>query len=137
MSGKTIMQLLEREEHLVDNYQIVKDEPSLIRSTLEDILQLPTMQAVIITGGTGISKRDSTYETIISLLEKRLDGFGELFRVLSYEQIGSAAIMSRATAGIARGKVVFSIPGSQKAVSLAMEKLILPELPHIVSEINR
>ena len=95
------------------------------------------MQAVIITGGTGISKRDSTYETIISLLEKRLDGFGELFRVLSYEQIGSAAIMSRATAGIARGKVVFSIPGSQKAVSLAMEKLILPELPHIVSEINR
>ena len=95
------------------------------------------VQAIIINGGTGISKRDSTFETITALLEKRLDGFGELFRYLSYKDIGSSAIMSRATAGVYRGRIILSTPGSEGAVRLAMEKLILPELGHMVREITK
>lgn len=92
---------------------------------------------MILNGGTGISKRDGTYEAVVKLLDKRLDGFGELFRSLSYQEIGSAAMMSRAVAGTYRGKVVISIPGSEAAVRLAMGKLILPELGHLVREVNR
>ena len=136
-SGQLIMTLLKDAGHVVDHYQLVKDEPSLIRDALDQSLRLLTIQAVIINGGTGISKRDSTYETVTSMFEKRLDGFGELFRFLSYKDIGSSAIMSRATAGLSCGKAIFAIPGSEKAVRLAMEKLILQELSHIVSEINR
>ena len=95
------------------------------------------VQAIIINGGTGISKRDSTFETVSALLEKRLDGFGELFRYLSYKDIGSSAIMSRATAGVYRGRIILSTPGSESAVRLAMEKLILPELGHMVREIKK
>ena len=86
------------------------------------------MQAIITTGGTGITSRDSTFEAISALLQKRLDGFGELFRMLSYEQIGSAAMMSRACAGLGAGRIIVSLPGSEAAVRLAMEKLIIPEL---------
>ena len=95
------------------------------------------LAAIIINGGTGISERDSTFEAIDGLLEKRLVGFGEIFRYLSYKDIGSSAILSRATAGLYQGKVIFSIPGSSGAVRLAMEALIIPELPHIVGEIQK
>jgi molybdenum cofactor biosynthesis protein B len=95
------------------------------------------VRAIITTGGTGIAKRDSTYEAITALLEKRLDGFGELFRMLSYEQVGPAAMLSRATAGVASGCAIFMLPGSEAAVRLAMERLILPELGHIARELTR
>lgn len=115
----------------------VKDEPAEVRKLLDAVLQNPDVQVVIINGGTGISKRDGTYESVVGFLEKRLDGFGELFRSLSYQEIGSAAMMSRAVAGTCRGKIVISIPGSEAAVRLAMENLILPELGHLVREVNR
>jgi molybdenum cofactor biosynthesis protein B len=92
---------------------------------------------IITTGGTGITSRDGTFEAVNRLLEKRLDGFGELFRMLSFEEIGSAAMMSRATAGTAKGKAIFVLPGSQNAVRLAMTRLILPELPHVVQQVSR
>jgi len=95
------------------------------------------VQAIIINGGTGISRRDSTFEAVDAMLEKRLDGFGEVFRYLTYQEIGSPAIMSRATAGIIKGRVLFSTPGSENAVRLAMEKLILPELGHLVKELTK
>jgi molybdenum cofactor biosynthesis protein B len=94
-------------------------------------------QVIITTGGTGITSRDGTYEAIDRLLEKRLTGFGELFRMLSYQQIGPAAMMSRATAGRAQGKAIFVLPGSPDAVRLAMTKLILPELGHVVQQLRR
>ena len=96
-----------------------------------------SVQAIIINGGTGISRRDSTFEAVDAMLEKRLDGFGEVFRYLTYQDIGSPAIMSRATAGIIKGRVLFSTPGSENAVRLAMEKLILPELGHLVKELTK
>ena len=95
------------------------------------------VQAIIINGGTGISRRDSTFEAVDAMLEKRLDGFGEVFRYLTYQEIGSPAIMTRATAGIVQGKVLFSTPGSENAVRLAMQKLILPELGHLVRELTK
>jgi molybdenum cofactor biosynthesis protein B len=99
--------------------------------------QLGGVEAIVTTGGTGITSRDSTYEAICSLVEKRLDGFGELFRALSYAEIGSAAMMTRAMAGIARGTAIFILPGSEHAVRLGMTKLILPELGHVVRELRR
>jgi molybdenum cofactor biosynthesis protein B len=136
-SGELIRKLLGEQGHRVAASHWVKDEPSDVRTLLNAVLQNPDVQVVILNGGTGISKRDGTYETVAGLLEKRLDGFGELFRSLSYQEIGSAAMMSRAVAGIYRGRIVISIPGSEAAVRLAMEKLILPELGHLVREVNR
>ena len=104
-SGQLIISLLAVKGHTVEHYEIVKDEPSQIRGTIEYNCNLPSVQAILINGGTGVSKRDSTYEVVNAILDKRLDGFGELFRFLSYQDIGSSAIMSRATAGIACGKV--------------------------------
>jgi molybdenum cofactor biosynthesis protein B len=95
------------------------------------------VQVIITTGGTGITSRDSTFEAVAGLLQKRLDGFGELFRMLSYQQIGSAAMMSRATAGLVAGRIVVSLPGSEAAVRLAMERLLLPELGHLVQQATR
>lgn len=118
-------------------YAVVKDEPEEVRKLLESLGQNTQVGAIIINGGTGISQRDSTFEAIDGLLEKRLSGFGEIFRYLSYKDIGSSAILSRATSGLYKGKVVFSIPGSSGAVRLAMEQLILPELPHIVGEMHK
>jgi molybdenum cofactor biosynthesis protein B len=105
-----------------------------VRAAIERHLAGPDVQVIITTGGTGITSRDSSYEAITALLQKRLDGFGELFRMLSYEQIGSAAIMSRACAGTVAGRIVVSLPGSEKAVRLAMEKLVIPELGHLVQQ---
>lgn len=134
-SGRLIKELLEENQHEIIHYQVVKDEPNEIRGILQ-ALPAP-IQVVILSGGTGLSKRDSTYEAIVELFEKRIDGFGELFRALSYDEIGSAAMLSRATAGVYQGKIIFSLPGSSNAVRLAMEKLILPELGHLVRELFR
>jgi molybdenum cofactor biosynthesis protein B len=103
---------------------------------LDRMLSKPQIDAVIVNGGTGIAPRDGTYEVVSRFIEKKLDGFGEIFRYLSYLDIGSAAIMSRAAAGSARGKILISLPGSRGAVTLAMEKLILPEIRHMVSQIQ-
>ena len=108
-----------------------------MREAIGAELANPDVQVIITTGGTGITSRDTTFEAIDALLEKRLDGFGELFRMLSYQEIGSAAMLSRASAGLAKGKVIISLPGSENAVRLAMTKLILPELGHLVREASR
>jgi molybdenum cofactor biosynthesis protein B len=135
-SGQLIKSLLAGEQHQLSGYRIVKDEPAQIEALLRQALADETVEAIIVNGGTGISPRDGTYEVIAGLLDKRLDGFGEIFRYLSYQDIGSAALMSRAVAGSAQGKVLISLPGSKGAVSLAMEKLILPELRHMVSQLQ-
>lgn len=135
-SGKLIKSLLAENGHRVLGYRIVKDEPAEIDALLKQALARDDLEAIIVNGGTGISPRDGTYEVVNRLLEKRLDGFGEIFRFLSYQDIGSAAIMSRAVAGAAKGKVLVSLPGSKGAVDLAMRKLILPELGHMVSQLQ-
>ena len=135
-SGAYILDGLKRAGHEVCGYQIVRDEPERIRALLEQYAA-DGLDVVLINGGTGISKRDSTYEAIVSMLEKTLPGFGELFRVISYEDIGPPAMLSRATAGVFRDMLVFSMPGSTAAVRLAMDRLILDELSHFVWEIHR
>ena len=136
-SGQLIRQLLEDHGHTVVDLHIVKDEPKDIQQRLRQAVQDPTIQAIIINGGTGLSRRDSTFEAIETMLEKRVSGFGEIFRYLSYMEIGSPAMLSRATAGLIQGKILFSTPGSRNAVRLAMEKLILPELGHIIRELTK
>ena len=122
--------------HPVVGYRLVKDEPVAIRAALDEALRAGA-QAIVVNGGTGIAARDRTYEAVAATLEKRLDGFGELFRMLSYAEIGSAAMMSRAVGGVWNGRAVFSVPGSTAAVRLAWEKLIAPELPHLVRELEK
>src|SRR5262245_63714496 len=136
-SGRAVAALLESAGHVVAGRTIVKDDPALVRGTIERELANSDVEVIITTGGTGITSRDSTYEAIEGLLQKRLDGFGELFRMLSYEQIGPAAMMSRATAGLVRGRIVVSLPGSEAAVRLAMERLLIPELGHLVQQASR
>lgn len=135
-SGRVLRELLEGEGHSVSGYRVIKDEPESIRAMLKEARESGA-RAVIFNGGTGIGRRDSTVETLQGLFEKTLPGFGELFRMLSYKEIGSAAMMSRATAGTYQGMIVFSLPGSPKAVKLALQKLILPELGHAVRELTR
>jgi molybdopterin adenylyltransferase len=135
-SGQLIQQLLVAAGHHPSVYTIVKDEPIEIQAQLAAISQNSEIDAAIFNGGTGIAPRDTTYDAIEGWLEKTLPGFGELFRWLSYQEIGSRAIASRAVAGIYRHKLIFSLPGSTNAVKLAMEKLILPELAHLVSQIS-
>jgi len=120
---------------VVSGYHVVRDEPDEIRAAVDDLVQ--GAQVVVVNGGTGVSKRDTTYDTLARLLEKTLPGFGELFRMLSWEQVGSAAMLSRATAGTYRGAVLVSVPGSPKAVALAWEKLLEPELAHLAWEVGR
>ncbi len=132
ISGKKIKDLLAANHHSVVSYQILKDEPVQIATAVHTLLEQPEVDAIIINGGTGIAPRDTTFEAIQGLLEKEISGFGELFRMLSYQDIGSAAMMTRATAGVAKGKVVVSLPGSTGAVELGMTKLILPELGHML-----
>ena len=133
-SGRAIADLVAVAGHQVAGRTIVKDDPEIVRGTIERQLAAPDVHAIFTTGGTGITSRDSTYEAVSALLQKRLDGFGELFRMLSYEQIGPAAIMSRACAGLAAGRIVVCLPGSEAAVRLAMEKLLIPELGHLVQQ---
>lgn len=136
-SGQRIIQSLTDAGHRVIAYFIVKDEPGQILFRVGQGVANEEIQAIIINGGTGISKRDSTFEAVDAMMDKRLDGFGEIFRYLTYREIGSPAIMSRATAGTVKNRVVFSIPGSENAVKLAMEALILPELPHLVQQLTK
>lgn len=137
-SGKLMHELLEGAGHQITDYVIVSDDESAITEAILNGCKNPKVDAIITSGGTGIAKRDVTIETVQKLFEKELSGFGELFRLLSYqEDIGSAAILSRAAAGIVDDKVVFSTPGSSGAVKLAMNKLILPELGHIVGELKK
>jgi len=134
-SGDAIVTLLTEHGHQVASRSIVRDDPHLVRDAVQSADG--TADVVITTGGTGITVRDSTYEAIQSLLRKRIDGFGELFRALSYQEVGAAAMLSRAVAGVVGSAAIFSLPGSEHAVRLAMTKLILPELGHVVRELRR
>ena len=139
-SGLAIAELLAAAGHQVAGRAIVKDDPGLVRGAIERQLANPAgtgVQVIITTGGTGITSRDSTFEAVDAMLQKRLDGFGELFRMLSFEQIGPAAMMSRASAGLVAGRIVVSLPGSEAAVRLAMERLLIPELGHLVQQASR
>ena len=136
-SGTLIRELLRGAGHTVVGSDIVRDEPADVQRVIRDACANDAVQAVILTGGTGITSRDSTFEAVEAMLDKRLPGFGELFRVLSYEEVGAAAMLSRAQMGVARGRIVASLPGSPNACRLALEKLLLPELGHLVREVNR
>jgi molybdenum cofactor biosynthesis protein B len=132
--GARVAELLGAGGHPVVVREIVKDEPAEISATLSALLARDDVAAVIFTGGTGVAPRDVTPEAVEPLLDRVVPGFGELFRALSYQEIGSAALLSRALAGLASGRVVFVLPGSRGAVELAMEKLVLPELGHLAAE---
>ena len=136
-SGRAIRDLLEGAGHIVSGHTIVPDEPAQVTARVRERLHDGRTQVIITTGGTGITSRDGTYEAVCKLFEKRLDGFGELFRMLSFADIGSAAMMSRAVAGTAARKAIFVLPGSEAAVRLAMTRLILPELGHVVQQLNK
>jgi molybdenum cofactor biosynthesis protein B len=135
-SGAFLREAAARAGHLVAGYRIVRDEPAAIRAALEAAAAAGA-DAIVVNGGTGIAARDRTYEVVAGLLEKRLDGFGELFRMLSYAEIGPAAMLSRAVAGAWGARAVFSVPGSIDAVRLAWEKLIAPEVGHVLREIRK
>ncbi|MGH9797266.1 MAG: MogA/MoaB family molybdenum cofactor biosynthesis protein [Candidatus Polarisedimenticolia bacterium] len=132
-SGAFIRNVLRRAGHPVVDAAILRDDPARIAAHLGSLAGRGDVRLVLLTGGTGLGRRDATYEAIDGLLEKRLDGFGELFRALSYRRIGSAAMLSRAVAGTYRGMVIFSMPGSESAVRLAMRRLILPEIGHLAA----
>ena len=131
-TGAKIRSLLEAGGHRVVAYAILPDDPGRVRAHLEELLALDSVEAIVVNGGTGLAPRDQTYEAIGAVLEKRLDGFGELFRALSYQEIGPAAMLSRAVAGVARGRIIASVPGSTAAAELALAKLLVPELGHMV-----
>jgi len=135
-SGAFLREAAARAGHQVLGHRIVKDEPAAIRAALEEGARAGA-EAILVNGGTGIAARDRTYEAVSGLLEKRIDGFGELFRMLSYAEIGSAAMLSRAVAGVWGGRALFSVPGSGAAVRLAWEKLIAPELGHVLRELRK
>jgi len=136
-SGQTIRALLESHGHAVAHYAILKDEAALLDEKLLSLIGSPEIDAILTNGGTGISRRDCTLSAIEKRLDQPLPGFGELFRMLSWEQVGSGAMLSRALGGIAQGQLIFAMPGSTKAVELAMTKLILPELRHLLHELRK
>jgi len=136
-SGRRIRELLEGEHHSVARYDIIRDEPGDLHALLTDLLAQRDLDAVLTNGGTGISRRDTTIEVVETHLDQTLPGFGELFRMLSFQEIGSGAMLSRAIGGVARGKLLFAMPGSTAAVELAMTKLILPEIRHLLGELRR
>ncbi|MDD1767824.1 MAG: MogA/MoaB family molybdenum cofactor biosynthesis protein [Methanomassiliicoccales archaeon] len=136
-SGKLIMEKLRLGGHSVVDYKIVKDNLAEIKGAITASLENSEVKVIICNGGTGIAKRDVTVEAVCPFLEKRIEGFGEFFRYLSYEEIGIAAMMSRAIGGVAFGKIILCLPGSSGAVSLAMDKIILPQIGHMVWEVER
>ena len=136
-SGRAIAELLQAAGHEVVERQLVRDEPADVQRIVRTQIESGPARVVITTGGTGITSRDSTYEALTALFDKRLDGFGELFRMLSFQEIGAAAMLTRATAGIANRRAIFLLPGSEHAVRLAMQRLILPELGHLLRELSR
>jgi molybdenum cofactor biosynthesis protein B len=135
--GASVIEHLEAAGHEIVQREIIRDEPALMRPLLESLRDHPHLDAVLLTGGTGIASRDQTYETVSALLSKPLPGYGELFRMLSYAEIGPAAMLSRAVGGLMGQKVLLTMPGSPAGVRLAMEKLIVPELGHLVREARR
>lgn len=135
--GQMVIDLLLAAGHEIAGREIIPDDTTRMRQLLEALRDREDVAAILLTGGTGISSRDRTYETVTSLLDKPLPGYGELFRLLSYQDIGPAAMLSRATGGLLGTKVLLTMPGSPAAVRLAMEKIILPELPHLVREARR
>ena len=136
-SGKLIKQKLSQNGHRVISYSILKNDKDSIENEIHELLRQEELQVIITSGGTGAGHRDITVETISLILEKKLDGFGELFRFLSYQEIGTGSIMSRAIGGVTGGKVILCLPGSLGAASLAMDKIILPEIGHLVREATR
>lgn len=136
VSGALLRRSVVAAGHALAGYRIAKDEPAELGAALGEAAAAGA-DAIVVNGGTGIAGRDRTYEAVAGVLEKRLDGFGELFRMLSYQEIGSAAMLSRAVGGVWRGRAVFAVPGSPDAVRLAWEKLIGPELGHLVRELRR
>lgn len=136
-SGQAIVALLTGAGHEVVQREIVRDEPEQIRARVEHFASRGDVDALLLTGGTGLGNRDQTFETLSALLTKPLPGFGELFRMLSFQEIGAAAMLSRAVGGLVGQLVVLAMPGSEAAVRLAMERLILPELGHLVREARR
>ncbi len=134
-SGQAMRAILEQHGHTIVEQQIVRDEISQITAAI--LAATAECDIIITSGGTGITRRDSTYEAVQQLLEKELPGFGELFRMLSYHEIGAAAMLSRATAGVCRSSIVVCLPGSTGAVRLALERLVVPQLRHLVWELLR
>jgi len=137
IGGARIVAQLEAAGHHVVQREIIPDQPEIMRKLLLNLSERADVEALLMTGGTGITSRDQTYETVSSLLTKPLPGYGELFRMLSYQQVGSAAMLSRAIGGMMADTVLLTMPGSPRAVDLAMEEVILPELGHLVSEARR
>jgi molybdenum cofactor biosynthesis protein B len=135
--GATIAALLTAAGYQVAGRAIVRDEAALVKGAIEQQLANGGVDAIITTGGTGITSRDTTFEAVSAILQKTLDGFGEIFRALSYQEIGAAAMLSRATAGLVAGRIVIALPGSEAAVRLAMEKLVVPELGHLVQQARK
>ena len=136
-SGKLLVQGLKEKGHPVSSFEFINNDAEAVRLKFDELLRREGLQAVIASGGTGASRRDITVETVTPVLDKILPGFGELFRAMSFEEIGTGAILSRALAGVASGKVVICLPGSVKAVKLALEKIIIPEIGHLVREASR
>ncbi|MCS7032489.1 MAG: MogA/MoaB family molybdenum cofactor biosynthesis protein [Phycisphaerae bacterium] len=136
-SGSAIQQRLCESGHTIAEYRLIRDEPAELRELLRQFLQRQDIDAIITTGGTGLSRRDQTVPVVEQLIETPLPGFGELFRMLSFEQVGPAAMLSRAIGGVACGKLLFALPGSPAACELAMSRLIGPELGHLLSHIRR
>jgi molybdenum cofactor biosynthesis protein B len=136
-SGKRIAELLESDGHRVAGSWIIPDDPQQLAPLLDELIARPTVDVILTNGGTGVSRRDNTIAVVESKLSLPLPGFGELFRMLSWEQIGSGAMLSRAAGGVANGTLLFAMPGSTKAVELAMQRLILPELRHLLFELRK
>ena len=135
--GKAVCDHLTAAGHSVVHREIIPDDPERMRPLLESLRGRDDLDAILLTGGTGVTSRDQTYETVTALLDKPLPGYGEVFRMLSFQEIGPAAILSRAVGGLLGRKVLLTMPGSPAAVRLAMEKIIVPELPHLVREARR
>jgi len=136
-SGAYLKRRIADEGHVVSDYAIIKNEVAAINEKLKELVSQTDVQVIVTSGGTGLSHRDVTVDTVEGMLEKRLDGFGELFRMLTFQEIGAGSILSRATAGVVSGKVIICIPGSLGAVTLAIDKIILPEIGHLVREATR
>jgi len=137
ISGPLITELLEANFHYIVGAQLVPDDPEKIRRLVQQAASHEKIQVILLNGGTGVSPRDNTYETLVEMFDRRIAGFGELFRYLSYKDIGPAAMLSRAVAGVINERIVFSMPGAVGAVKLAMSELILPELGHLVYEVSK
>ena len=136
-SGQLIKELLEARGHQIVHYTVIRGVPLQLKGELAIQVQRPSCQAIILNGGTGLAPRNQTYDTVAPLLEKRFEAFGELYRFLAYQEIGSSAMLLRAVAGTYKSRVLFCLPGAPPAVRLAMEKLIVPELGNMVSQLHR